>query len=150
MFAAIGDTPYNIILFLHILTAFVAFAPAVAHPLLANTMEKAGFAERPKVFEYFSANAMKVYGSSLIVSGLLGFGVAGMSDKVFKMSQGWLVTAIIIWIAMNGALHAMILPGEKGVAAGDADAEKRLAIGGGVFTLLFLAQLWVMIAKPGL
>ena len=35
---------------------------------------------------------MRIYGSSLIISGLLGFGVAGMSDEVYKVQQGgWLL-----------------------------------------------------------
>lgn len=150
MFAAVGDTPYNIVLFLHILTALVAFAPAVAHPALSTTMQKAGAGERPAVFGYIAENTMRIYGSALIVSGLLGFGVAGMSDKLYKMSQGWLVVAFIVWIAMNGVLHALIRPGEKGVAEGDADAEKKLALGGGLMTVLFLVQLFVMVFKPGL
>ena len=113
MFAAIGDTPYNIVLFLHILTGVVAFAPAFTHPVLAAKMEQAGFDGRSTVVSYIASYGMKIYGSALIVCGLLGFGVAGMSDEVFKMSQGWLMTAIIVWIAMNGVLHALILPGEK-------------------------------------
>ena len=150
MFEAIGDTPYNIILFLHVVTAFVAFAPAIAHPVLSTAMQQGGAAERPAVFGYMAQNTMKIYGSSLIVSGLLGFGVAGMSDKVFKMSQGWLVAAFLIWIAMNGVLHGMIRPAERAVAEGDDTAESKLSMGGGLMTLLFLVQLYVMIFKPGL
>lgn len=150
MFAAIGDTPYNIMLFLHILTAMVAIAPAVAHPVLSTAMQQGNAAERPAVFGYMAQNTMKIYGSSLILSGLIGFGVAGMSDEVFKVSQGWLVAAVIVWIAMNGVLHALIRPGEAGVVEGDAEAEKKLSMGGVIFTLLFLVQLYLMVFKPGL
>jgi uncharacterized membrane protein len=154
MFAAIGDTPYNIMLFLHILTGFVAFAPAFTHPILAAQMERAGMTERPAVFGLVSQNSMRIYGSALIVSGLLGFGVAGMSDEVFKVSQGWLVAAVIIWIAMNGLLHAGIIPAEKAIAAAgaakDAAAEKKLTVAGQAITVLFLVQLYIMIWKPGL
>lgn len=154
MFAAIGDTPYNIMLFLHILTAVVAFAPALVNPFLAAQMDRAGVDDRPTIFGLMSENTMRIYGSSLIVSGLLGFGVAGMSDEVFKVSQGWLVAAVIVWIAMNGVLHALIRPSEKAIAAAgaakDMAAENKLAIGGNVFTLLFLVQLYIMIWKPGL
>ena len=153
MFAAIGDTPYNIMLLLHILTGFVAFAPAFVHPVLAGQMANAGLADRPAVFGLISKNSMRIYGSSLIVSGLLGFGVAGMSDEVYKVSQGWLVAAVIIWIAMNGLLHAGIIPAEKAIAeagtSGDVAAEKKLALAGQLITLLFIVQLIIMIWRPG-
>ena len=72
MFAAIGDTPYNIMLLLHVLTGFVAFAPAIAHPVLSTSIRNAGGTERPAVFGYIAENTMRIYGSSPIISGLLG------------------------------------------------------------------------------
>ena len=152
MFAAIGDTPYNIMLLLHILTGVVAFAPAFTHPVLAAKMRQAGDPARASVLGYMSSYAMKIYGSALIVCGLLGFGVAGMSDGAFKLSQGWLTAAVIIWIAMNGLLHGGILPAEKAIAAageaGDEAAEKKLSIAGGLITLLFIVQLYLMVWQP--
>ncbi len=107
---------------------------------------------RPGIFGYMVTNAMRIYGTALVITGLLGFGVAGMSDKVWEMSQGWLITAIIIWIAMNGILHAGIRPAEAAIAGGkstDAD-EQKLALSGIAITLLLLVQLYLMIWKPGL
>lgn len=154
MFAAIGDTPYNIMLFLHILTAFVGFAPAFVHPIIAGQMDRGSLDGRPTVFSFMAQNSMRIYGSAIIVSGLLGFGVAGMSDEVYKVSQGWLVAAVIVWIAINGVLHAGIVPAEKAIAAAgaarDEAAEKKLAIAGAAATLLFLVQLYLMVFKPGL
>ena len=154
MFAAIGDTPYNIVLFLHILTAFIGFAPAFVHPLLGGQMDRASLDDRSTVFSFMAQNSMRIYGGSIVVTGLLGFGVAGMSDEVFKVSQGWLVAAVIVWIAINGVLHAGIVPAEKAIAAAgaarDEAAEKKLATAGGIATLLFLVQLYLMVFKPGL
>ena len=154
MFAAIGDTPYNIMLLLHILTAFVGFAPAFVHPILGAQMERGGVDGRPTIFSFMAQNSMRIYGSAIIVTGLLGFGVAGMSDEIYKVSQGWLVAAVIIWIAIIGVLHGGIVPAEKAVAAAgaarDEAAEKKLAVAGGIATLLFVVQLVIMIWKPGL
>ena len=88
---------------------------------------------------------MRICGSSLIILSLLGFGVAGMSDEVYKVQQGWLIAAVIVWIAMNGVLPALVRPGEKGVATGDASAERKLQVGGIMLTLLFAVQLIIMI-----
>ncbi len=154
MFAAIGDTPYNIILFLHIVTAFVGFAPAFVHPILDSQMVRGSLDDRSTVVSYMAQNGMRIYASSIIVSGLLGFGVAGMSDEVYKLSQGWLLTAVILWVIIVGMLHGGILPAEKAIAAAgaarDEAAEKRLAAAGGATTLLFLIQIYLMVFKPGL
>jgi len=153
MLAAIGDTPYNIILFLHILSGVAAFAPVFAHPALAAKMKQEEFAGRSTVIGHMASFGMKRYGSALIVSGLLGFGVAGLSDEVFKMSQGWLMAAFVVWIAMNGILHGAVLPAERTVAAagptGDHGAEQKLTTAGIALTLLFLVQLYLMVFKPG-
>ena len=154
MLVAIGDTPYNIMLSLHILTGVVAFAPAFTHPVLQGKMERAGFDGRSTVIGYMASYGMKLYGSALILCGLLGFGVAGMSDDVFKLSQGWLVAAVIVWIVMNGLLHGAILPSEKAIGeagqGGNQAAEQKLTTAGGLITLLFLVQLYLMVFKPGL
>ncbi len=151
IFSAIGDTPYNIMLLLHILTAMAAFAPAFVHPVLGAQMKADGMADRPKVFGYMATNAQRIYGSSLIVTGLLGFGVAGMSDDVLSMSDGWLAAAFIIWVAMNGILHAVIRPSEKAIAAGEGGEanERKLAIAGMAITALLVVQLYLMVWKPG-
>ncbi|HAB59033.1 MAG: hypothetical protein CL433_09175 [Acidimicrobiaceae bacterium] len=149
MFAAIGGTPYNIMLLLHVLTGFVAFAPAIAHPDLSTSIRDARGTERPAVFGYIAKNTMRIYGSSLIISGLIGFGVAGVGDEVYKVRQGWLIAAVTVWIAMTGVLHALVRPGEKGVDAGDTSAEQKLQLGGIVLTLLFVVQLTITIWKVG-
>gem|GEM_PF-562625 len=153
-FAAINDTGFNIMLALHLLTAFVAFAPLFVLPILGKQMQAGNIADRPALFGYFATNSQRIYGSALILSGLLGFGVAGMSDEVYKMSQGWLVAAFLIWIAMNGLLHALIRPSEKAInaagAAGDAAAEKKLEMAGMLLTVLFGVQLFLMVFRPGI
>lgn len=152
MFAAVHDTPYDILLVLHILTGVIAFAPAFTHPALATKMRRDGFTERSTVIGHMSSFGMRRYGAALILSGLLGFGVAGLSDGVFKMSQGWLMAAFVVWIAMNGVLHAGVLPAERAIAAAgtviDETAEKKLAVAGTLLTVLFVVQLYLMVFKP--
>ncbi len=150
--AAINDTSYRIVLFLHILSAMVAFAPAFVHPLLGNQLKADDSPARPTIFGYMVTNGMRIYGTALIINGLLGFGLAGMSDDFFKLSQGWLMAAILIWIAMNGILHGAIRPTEAAIARGNSsDAnEQKLAFSGMAITLLLFVQLYLMIWKPGL
>ena len=153
--AAYQDTPYNVILLLHILTRFVAFSPAFVHPFLENDTRGDG-SFREKLFTGIAARGMKIYGSALIIGGLLGFGLAGMSgdgtaedELIYRVSDGWILTAVIIWVAMNGVLHGMILKGEKAIAAGDESATKTVMIGGQLITVMFLVTMWLMVFKPG-
>jgi len=154
LLADIGDTGYNIILFIHILTMFAAFSPMFVNPFIdRQTVGEPSV--RQSVFAGIAARSMKIYGSMLILGGLLGFGVAGMSgkdanDELFiSVSDSWLWPAIVIWIAMNGVLHGMIIPGEKAIAAGDDAAGKKAEIGGMLITVMFLATLYLMVFKPG-
>lgn len=154
-YAAFGDNLYNTFLLLHVLTAMAAFAPAFVHPFL-TTQSKAMQSERGVLMSFIVANGRRVYAPALVATGILGFGVAGLSkspgtdELVWQMSQGWLITAFIVWIAMNGVLHAIIFPAEKAIAAGDDSAGKRLDLGGGMISILLVVQLYLMIFKPGL
>lgn len=145
--AAIGDTPYNIVLFLHVLSIIVGFAPIFVHPILAKQME--GEAGQSALLRFMAGNAMRIYSSGVIVAGLLGFALAGMSDKVYSMSDPWLAAAFIVWVGILGAMHALIIPGEKALASGDRSAESKVNLGSGAVTVLMLVMLYLMIFKPG-
>ena len=149
--AAIGDTSYNIVLLLHVLTAIVALSPVFVHPLLRNQMRGGNKTEHQHLVSSMAANVRRLYGPALIVSGLLGFALAGMSDKVHSMTDGWLLAAAIIWVAMNGILHGMITPALKAVGRGQGTPpiERRLERGSALMTLMFVVQLVLMIWQPG-
>lgn len=150
MLAAVGDAPYNIVLLVHILTAFVAFAPAFVHPFLANQTKAVGAEGHRAVLGNMVANGRRIYAPALIVTGLAGFALQGMSDGLYEFGQAWIILAIIVWIAMNGVLHAVVIPNERKMAGGDESAEQLLTIGGAVITVLLVVMLYLMVFKPGL
>lgn len=147
--AGVGDTGYNIMLFLHILVIMCAYAPAFVHPILATQAKSLDQESQNRVLGYIAQNGQRIYSVALILGGLLGFGVMGMSDSVHEFSDGWLIAAIIVWVAMNGVLHAIQLPAEKAWAAGDADAERKVQMGGGILTLLLVVMIYLMVFQPG-
>jgi uncharacterized membrane protein len=139
IFAAPGDTGYDLVLLVHILSAFVAFAPAFfVHPALGWMSRGEGSTYRRQLLTW-----------SMIVTGVLGFALAGMSDDVYSVSDGWVVASIIVWIAMNGVLHAVLLPAEKAWGAGDNSAEQKLVNASSVVTLLMVGMMYLMVFKPG-
>jgi len=148
--AAVGDTGYNIMLLLHVLTALVAFAPAFVHPFLGEQSKQLDAGSRRQVLGFLVQNGRRVYLPALVVTGILGFGLVGMSSDVFAPSQGWVVASLVVWIAINGVLHAVVVPAERAIADGDDSAEGRLTIGGIIATVLLVVILYLMIFKPGL
>ena len=149
MLAAYRETGYNVVLFLHILTALVAFAPAFVHPLLANQTKALDSTARGKVLQMMSGNGRRIYAPALILTGLFGFAMQGMSDSVIEFGDTWFWLAILVWIAMNGVLHAVLLPAERAVADGDESASSKVDTAGIVLTVLLLVMLYLMVFTPG-
>ena len=146
--AQVGGTGYNILLFLHIVAIFVALSPTFVYPFLARDTN-GEYSVRRTLYTGIAKRSMRIYGSSLIVGGLLGFGVAGLSDEVYQLSDGWLVASVIAWLAMNGVLHAMVIPAEKAIVDGDEPNTKKAETGSLIISVLFLLSLFLMIFKPG-
>ncbi|MGB7880500.1 MAG: hypothetical protein WBL31_17175 [Ilumatobacteraceae bacterium] len=149
MIAAYRGTGYNVMLFLHILTAFAAFAPAFVHPLLTNQTKALDATNRGKVVGMIAGNGRRIYAPALIITGLFGFAMQGMSDGVIEFGQTWFWLAIVVWLGMNGVLHAMLLPSERALAGGDETAAKKVDTAGIVITVLLLVMLYLMVFQPG-
>lgn len=154
LLADVGDTGYNIMLLLHLLTLFAAFAPMFVHPFIERET-RGNPTARQAVFQGIAKRGMRIHGSMLIVAGLLGFGLAGMSGEdadgelLISVSDSWVWPSVVLWLAMNGVLHAMIIPGEKAIAAGDESGARKSEIGGAAITLMFLVTLYLMVFQPG-
>ncbi len=147
IFAAVGDNGYNLILFLHVVAMFVALSPTFVHPFLARD-NNGDYSARRSLYAGIAKRSMRIYGSALVVGGLLGFGVSGLSDEVYKLSDAWLMVSILVWLGMNGVLHVMVFPVEKAIAAGDEQNAKKAETGSLIITGLFLLSLFLMIFKP--
>ena len=86
---------------------------------------------------------------ALVLAGLLGFGLIGMSDKEFAFDQAWVGPAILLWLIEIALLAVGILPAQKKVAAGDASAAKMLPMLTGVSHLILVVTVYLMVFKPG-
>ncbi|MEM8708532.1 MAG: hypothetical protein AAGE98_18855 [Actinomycetota bacterium] len=151
MLAAVGDTPYNIFLFIHIVTAAIGFAPVFVVPLLGRRGDGPGAGAA--LMDFVAQRTLRIYGNAIVLSGLIGFGVAGLSDKVYRVRQPWLIAAVILWTAILGLLHSGVIPAERAIANADGRdeaAEQRLHRFGTAITVLFCVQIYLMVFKPGL
>lgn len=175
VFAAIGDTGYDIILYLHVLAAIVGFGSTFAAASNAVTAKKLQGAMGLGI-----TKASKRTGDVLItpltwLTGLLGFGVAGMSEDVYELSDTWLALSVILWlvggitaavvlkpainkmVALQEELVAMGPPPEGAPAAGGPPPQvlelertgRTIGMTSGVLHLMFLVILFLMVFKPG-
>jgi uncharacterized membrane protein len=143
--AEIGSTSYNVMLFVHVLLVVIGFAPAWLTPMMvrltANGDRSAG--------EMLETAVLRYSLPALAVAGLLGFGLAGMSDKAFKMSQTWLSIAIVLWLVQLAIILFVARPAIKAFTAGDGSARGRIGMATGITHLILVVMLYLMIFKPG-
>lgn len=132
------STWFKIFLFLHILSVVVAFAPAVLAVLPGGREGALGLLERA---------GRVAYAPALILVGLFGIlcivtsSVGGV--KVFEFSDTWVSLAFLVWIAMNGVFHALVLTGQRN------NDESRVINGQAIMTVLLIIAVYLMIWKPG-
>jgi uncharacterized membrane protein len=136
-------------LLIHIASAFVAFAPTFVWPFVAMRLRSAGEEAGPTIARLAGGNSVKIHGPAFVITGFVGFGLAGMSEKVFKMSQPWLSAAALLWFVGMGIFFGILGPAEKKAADGDASAEKQISMFSGILHLIVVVALYLMIWKPG-
>lgn len=150
LLAAYRDTGYNVVLFIHILAVIVAFAPAFVWPFVSVKLKKQGKPVGPAIGELAAGNTVKVHGPALVIAGIFGFGLVGMSKKLYTFGDPWVSAAMLLWFIMLGIIFGMMLPAEKKAAAGDESADKIVSMAGGIMHLLLAVVLYLMIFKPGM
>jgi ABC-type Mn2+/Zn2+ transport system permease subunit len=120
-------------LFLHVLSAIVAFGAFFAGPMVTRSAEGAGVGFS-KVTTYVQAPALAV----VLLSGIMQ--AYGMEPReVFK--ETWISIAFTVWIAMAVVMFFLIK-----AQRGGTKAVQPLT---GVMHLLLVVALWSMVWQPG-
>jgi len=133
----VTSTGYRIVAILHILAAIAAFGPLFVYP----SLERAGAGAT------IAKLHLRLMLPALAITGVLGLALVGMSDKVFEMSQTWVVLALIAWVILLVVSWFMVRPA---LADPTPAARARLASGIGITHLLLIVLLYLMVFKPGL
>jgi len=147
--AAVGSGVYKALLLLHIIAVLVAFAPAVVHALAGPRLMKVDEEAGRRFAGVAADDDRTVHLPALLAVGVLGFALVGASGEVWKFSEPWVYISALLWLAIGGVIGAVVIPGNKKVAAGDRAAESRVAAAGGIASLLLLVVLFLMVVKPG-
>ncbi len=147
--SAYGDGLYKLLFLGHIISLVVAFAPAAVHPILTAQAKTDGDSELIRLAGHMAANGRRIYTPALIALGAFGILLVLQSDGFADWDQAWVMIAFTLWLVICGVVTAVIVPGERKLAAGDLAAEARVALGGQIATVLLLVMLYLMIWKPG-
>lgn len=146
---------YKLLLLLHILAIIVAFAPHFVWPVVSAKLARDKQPVGPRVGALAAGNTAKVHGPALILAGLFGFALVGLSkpdgadEALWEFSQTWVTLAIVLWFIMVGVVFGLMIPAEKKATEGDEEAGKKLAMFNGIIHLALLLMLIDMIWKPG-
>ncbi len=140
---------YKLFLLLHILAVIVAFSPAFVWAFSAMKLKKAGKDAGPAIGEMAEGQTMRIYGPALVLAGVFGFGLVGLSDKVWTFGQTWVSVAMLLWFLALGVQFGIMVPAEKLAAAGDPAGVKKTSMAGGMLHGLLVLLLIMMVWKPG-
>ena len=144
--AALNSTGYKIVLLIHVLAVIVGFAPLWLTPVMIR-LTAAGDKAAADGLE---VSILRFSLPGIGIAGILGFGLAGMSEKYFKMSQAWLSIAAVLWIVLLAVLFFVARPAIKAFRDGDVAARGRIMMATGIGHLILVVMLYLMIFKPGL
>lgn len=146
--AAYRDTGYKIVLLVHIIAVVMSLAPAVAHPVMMALEKRRDEPDLVGLGQRMGA-ASRIYLVALAIAGVVGFGLISMSSSVIAYGDTWVVVSVVLWLALNGILHAVVFPAERALGAGDLAAADRLDKIGPAIGLMVLVLLYLMVVKPG-
>lgn len=139
---------FKLLLFLHVVSAIVAFGPTLVFPLFTRASPRA------------SAGQVVAALQRLVLPGLIGLvvfgsGAVGTSPgKEFSFSQAWVSMAFLLVIIALAVVWFVVLPAHRKVveARNDGDAAtlaKRAAGLLGIMHLILVLALVLMIWQPG-
>ena len=147
------STAYKTLVLLHILSAVVAFGPWFLNGLFPQT------ALRRNQGEADAINTVNLRVSTLTQFAMygvvvFGFGIIGAKAKHVDLGMGkpWVGSAIVVWLAIVGVLHGMVLPAQKKLANNEGDRTaltQRQSVGAAIIEVLIVVAVYLMVFKPG-
>jgi len=147
--AAGFSSGYKIVLLIHILAVILGFAPLWLTPILVRLTANGDKAAA----DGLEVSILRYSLPGIGIAGILGFALAGMGKiggvKVFKMSETWLSTAVVLWLVLLAVLFFVARPAIKAFRDGNVAARGRIMMATGIGHLILVVMLYLMIFKPG-
>ena len=147
-----GGGAYKILLALHLVSVVVGFGPWYLNGLIPA---RALGAEPAEGRALSSANLQVSTISQYGIYGVLIFAAAALGSAhkhTIDFGDTFIWLGILIWVAIVGVLHGLVLPAQRGLAAGTGDRAtltQRQSLGVALMNLLVLVALVLMVWEPG-
>ncbi|HJM28370.1 MAG: hypothetical protein QF596_02125 [Acidimicrobiales bacterium] len=138
--AALNTGSYNVVLLLHLLSVILGTGTAFFAQVLTAKYKKSS--ETPQIA--IQALGM-VMSPSLLLSGVFGGALVGMSGNVYDFGQLWLVLAGIFWLTAVAASALLYNPSFLTLP----DVRKHEPMLSGLLHLSLVVMLVAMVWKPG-
>ena len=148
---------FDILLALHLLFAIFAVGPLVHGATTAARGVRTGDGAATAS----AARMLKIYAYASVLVVILGFGLMSAKPKygkaahVAEFSETWIWVSALLWLVAMALVLGLVVPtleratarikGEQSVAT----LTGRVAAGGGVVALIFVAIVFLMVYQPG-
>ena len=149
-------TVFQVLLVLHLITAFVAFAPGFVWPAISSAFRRKGQSIGPDLSAVAAKTTLRVQGTAAVLTGLFGFGLVSTSklgnadEAYYGFDQTWIQIALLLWFVLLGVVYVLLYPALRKAADGDESSEPRVPMFTGIVHLLLVLLIIDMVWKPGL
>ncbi len=147
---------------LHLLTAVFAVGPLVG----AATTASRGLRKADAAATGSAARTLTIYGYASVAVVIFGFGLMSSkapwdkSKHVAEFGDPFIWISLILWLVTLGLLFGLVVPALKqattalsGASSGESTSVDhltgRVAAGGGIIGLIYLAIIVLMVYQPG-
>jgi hypothetical protein len=133
---------YQLLGLLHVLSVIAAFGPLFVYPSLV----RAGAGHEVAKWH------LRLSLPALVLAWVFGMGMVGMSkpegatEGLIKMSDGWIVASLAIWVGLVIVSWFLIRPS---LTDPSERGRSMLGAGIGITHVALVVLLWLMIFKPG-
>lgn len=143
MIAAVGDGPYNVVYFVHLLSVILGVGVAFIAPIMTvRARRESGVAMQNVVDDV----TCKIMFPALLVAGIAGGALVGLSSDFYDFQQTWLSIGGAIWMLVLVLTVAVYPPSYLRVINVGEDRKRML---GGILHLALAVMLVLMTWKFG-
>jgi hypothetical protein len=138
--AAYNDGAFHVVYLLHIVAVIMGTGAAFLAPVLTAKVGKTG-----QSADSIDAALSAVIAPALLLAGIFGGALVGMSDSFYDFGQSWLGIAGVLWLVMVVAAAFVYPPSYINLP----DLSDKRAMLGGILHLSLTGMLIIMTWKPG-
>ena len=148
---------FKAMLFLHLVTAIFAIGPLVG----AATTAARGLRTSDATATGGATRTLTIYGYASVLVVIFGFGLMSAkapwdkSKHVAEFSEPWIWISVILWLCTLALIFGLVVPALKQATASIGSGSSvdqltgRVAAGGGVVALIYVAIVVLMVYQPG-